>query len=311
VNAEVRIGRRAVAVTHADRVIFPQAGLTKLDLANYYAEVAEVMVAHVRERPLALASYPHGADGESYFVKNVPRHFPSWIATVEVPKREGGAIRQALANNAATLVYLAGQNVITPHIWTSRADRLEYPDRIVFDLDPSVDRFADVRAAARELGALLRDLGMTPFAMTTGSRGVHVVVPLRRGADYAEVHRFARDVAAAFAASDPLRLTVEFHRDRRGERIFIDVGRNAYGQHSVAPYAVRGLPHAPVAMPLRWEELSDSDLRPQGWTLEHVRARLDSAGDPWLAITTHARALGPARRALERLDGGPAARSQA
>jgi len=305
-NAEVRAGRRRVVVSHADRVVFPRAGLTKLDLAVYYEEVAEAMIAHVRGRPLALASFPDGVLGESYFVKNVPAQYPSWIATVEVPRRGGGSIRQALANDAATLVYLAGQNVITLHVWTCRADRLELPDRIVFDLDPPAKRCAEVRAAARELGSLLRELGFAPFAMTTGSRGLHVVVALRRTAPYDEVHAFARDVAALFAAGNPAKLTTEFRRNRRGERIFVDVGRNAYGQHAVAPYAVRGLPDAPVATPLRWEELDDPALRSQRWTIRTVRARLDAAGDPWRAIARHARALGPARRELERIGGSAA-----
>ena len=236
----------------------------------------------------------------------MPAYYPSWIATVEVPRRGGGSIRQALANEGATLVYLAGQNVVTPHVWTCRADRLELPDRLVFDLDPSNTRFAEVRAAARELGSLLRELGFVPFAMTTGSRGLHVVVPLRRTAPYDEVHAFARDVAAVFAAGDPSKLTTEFHINRRGERIFVDVGRNAYGQHAVAPYAVRGLPDAPVATPLRWEELDDPALRSQRWSIRTVRARLDTAGDPWRQIGRHARALGPARRELERIAGPPA-----
>jgi bifunctional non-homologous end joining protein LigD len=300
VTPTVTAGRRRVAITHPDRVVFPDAGLTKLDLARYYADVAGVMVPHVRGRPLALQTFPRGVGGEGYFVKNAPRHFPDWITTVAVPKREGGTINQVLANDAPTLVYLAGQNAITPHVWTSRADRLEYPDRIVFDLDPSTQRFAEVRAAARLLGDLLRDLGLERFAMTTGSRGLHVVVPLRRTADYDKVNDFARAVGAALAEQDPRRLTVEFRRNRRGERIFIDVGRNAYGQHAVAPYAVRALPNAPVATPLHWAELDDRRLKPQRWTAVSVRDRLADGGDPWAAINRHARGIGPARRALER-----------
>jgi bifunctional non-homologous end joining protein LigD len=296
----VRTGRRTIPISHPDRVLFPDAGLTKLKLARYYASVAEVMVPHVRGRPLALHSFPQGIEGNGFFVKDVPRHFPDWITTVAVPKREGGTIHQVLAHDAATLVYLAGQNVITPHIWTSRADRLEFPDRLIFDLDPSTQRFAEVRAAARRLGDLLRDIGLVPFAMTTGSRGLHVVVPLRRSADYEAVHDFSRAVAAALVEEDPRTLTVEFRRENRGRRIFVDVGRNAYGQHAVAPYAVRPLPTAPVATPLRWEELDDRGLKPRGWTVATIGDRLADGGDPWRGITRHARSIGPARRALER-----------
>jgi bifunctional non-homologous end joining protein LigD len=296
-EATVRAGRRRVAISHADRVVFPEAGLTKLDLARHYAAVGRAMVPHVRGRPLALQVFPKGIEGEGHFLKDAPGHFPDWITTVAVPKREGGTIRQVLADEVPTLVYLAGQNAITPHVWTSRADRLEQPDRLVFDLDPPGGRFGAVRAAARRLGELLRDLGLEPFAMTTGSRGLHVVVPLRRTARYGEVNAFARDVAAALVERDPGALTVEFRRAKRGDRIFVDVHRNAYGQHAVAPYGVRALPTAPVATPLRWEELDDDGLQPQRWTVATIGERL-ADGDPWRGIARHARGLGPARREL-------------
>jgi bifunctional non-homologous end joining protein LigD len=299
--AQLIAGRRRVRITNAERVIFPGGGLTKLDLARHYAEVAGVMLPHVRQRPLTLHSFPRGIGESGFFVKDAPRHFPDWIATVRVPKREGGTIRQVVARDAATLVYLAGQNAIALHVWPSRADRLEHPDRLVFDLDPSTGRFAEVRAAARALGELLREIGLTPYAMTTGSRGLHVVTPLRRTADFDAVRAFARGVAEILVEQDPGRLTVEFRRARRGERIFVDVARNAYGQHSVAPYSVRALERAPVATPLRWEELSDRRLDPQGWTIATIGDRIAEGGDQWRGMSGHARGLGPARRALERL----------
>ena len=299
-DATVRAGRRGVRISNPDRPVFPRAGLTKLDLARHYAAVAPAMVPHVRGRPLALQSFPHGVEEGGFFLKDAPRHFPRWVRRAVVPKREGGTIRHVLADDAGTLVYLAGQNVVTLHAWTSRADRLERPDRLIVDLDPPPGRFAEVRATARRLGELLRDLGLAPFAMTTGSRGLHVVAPLRRTADFADVHGFAHDLAQILVREDPERLTAEFRRARRGERIFLDGGRNAYGQHAVAPYAVRALEHAPVATPLRWEELDDPELDPQGWTILTIPDRLEVGGDPWADIARHARALGPARRALAR-----------
>jgi bifunctional non-homologous end joining protein LigD len=300
-TAHLIAGRRRVKISNAERVIFPGAGLTKLDLARHYAEVADVMLPHVRQRPLTLHSFPRGVGEEGFFVKDAPRHFPDWVDTVRVTRREGGTIRHVLARDAATLVYLAGQNAIALHVWPSRADRLEHPDRLIFDLDPSTRRFAEVRAAARALGELLREIGLTPYAMTTGSRGLHVATPLRRTTDFATVRPFARTVAEALVEQDPGRLTVEFRRARRRERIFVDVARNAYGQHSVAPYSVRALDRAPVATPLHWEELSDRRLDPQGWTITTIGERLADRGDPWHRMSGHARGLGPARRALERL----------
>jgi bifunctional non-homologous end joining protein LigD len=302
-GATIRAGRRRVPISSPGRVMFPDVGLTKLDLARHYADVAPAMLPHVRQRPLALQSFPQGVSGDGFFLKDAPRHFPDWIARVAVPKREGGTIHHPLANDAAALVYLAGQNVITLHTWTSRADMLERPDRLVFDLDPpSTRRFADVRAAARELGRLLRDLGLEPFAMTTGSRGLHVVTPLRRTQDFEAVRSFARRVARLAAADNPAALTVEHRLAKRGERIFIDVGRTAYGQHAVAPYAVRALAGAPVATPLRWDELADRSLRPQRWTVGNIGARLADGGDPWAGLTGHARPLGRASRSLGRLE---------
>jgi bifunctional non-homologous end joining protein LigD len=297
----IDVGRRTISVSHADRVLFGAAGVTKLDLARYYATVGEAMVPHVRERPLALQVFPGGVEGDGHFLKNAPQHFPSWIKRAPVPKRGGGTIHQVLANEPAALAYLAGQNATTPHIWTSRADRLERPDRIVFDLDPADQDFAEVRATARALGELLRELGFEPFAMTTGSRGLHVVVALRRTEDYKAVYEFAHAVADALTAEDPDNLTTAFRREKRGERLFVDVNRNAYGQHAVAPYAVRAKPNAPVATPLHWDELNDGGLDPQGWTVATLPARVEELGrDPWHDIARSARALGPARRALEQ-----------
>jgi len=288
VSAVVRAGRRRIEISHPDRVVFPKAGLTKLDLARHYERVGPAMVPLVRDHPVAMHSFPGGVEQPGYYMKDVPDHFPGWIRRVTVPKR-GGKLTHVLANDAATLVYLANQNCVTPHIWTSRADRPRQPDRIVFDLDPPGTRFADVRAAARTLGDILRELGLEPFAMTTGSRGLHVVTPLRRGRDYGEVIAVARAVARLLAGQDPRRLTVEVRKAKRGERIFVDVGRNAYAQHAVAPYAARPLPAAPVAAPLRWDELSDRRLRPDRWTIETIGERLDA--DPWSEFRRAARAL--------------------
>jgi bifunctional non-homologous end joining protein LigD len=299
VTESITAGRHKIEISHPERVVFPDAGLTKLDLARYYSQIAPVMVRHVRGRPLALQSFPAGIEHDGYFVKSRPRHFPDWIASATVPRHGGGTITQVLGNNAATLVYLAGQNVITPHVWTGRADRLEQPDRIVFDLDPPPERrFSEVRATARALGDLLRDLGMEPFVMTTGSRGLHVDVAIRRNAGYGAVHAFAGAVADRLVRESPDALTSEFHKQKRGDRIFVDIGRNAYAQHAVAPYAVRPRPGAPVATPLHWEELDDPRLTPDRWTIRSQPDRTEELGDPWKAIRSSARGLRTAQRLL-------------
>ena len=290
-STPLRIGRRTIEITHPDKALFSAPVVTKLDLVRYYEEVAPAMLPHLRGRPLALQGFPRGIEQKGYFMKSVPSHFPDWIARVTVGKA-GGSLTQVLAEDAATLVYLAAQNVITPHVWLSRADRPREPDRLIIDLDPSPGvGFADVRAAARDAGARLRDAGLIPFAMVTGSRGVHVVCPLRRGPSFKEVHTYARSIAEAMVADNAKRLTLEWHRAERGARIFVDVNRINYAQHAVAAYGVRPLPGAPVAMPIHWEELSDRALRPDRWTVASGPDRLAAEGDAWKAIARRARGL--------------------
>jgi bifunctional non-homologous end joining protein LigD len=291
VTEQIRSGRRTIAITHAEKALFTDPEVTKHDVARHYEAVAEVMLPHVRGRPLALEVFPQGVGERGFFVKKIPSHFPEWIDRAEVPKT-GGTVTHVVADSAATLIFLAGQNVVTPHIWLSRADEPRRPDRLIIDLDPApgVD-FADVRAAAREAGARLRDAGLTPHAMVTGSRGVHVTCPLRRGPSFEAAHRFARAVAEAMVAADPDRLTLEWHREERGRRIYLDVNRNAYAQHAVAPYGVRPRRGAPVAMPIHWEELDDPGLEPDRWTVGTAADRVRAEGDAWKGMGRRARRL--------------------
>jgi bifunctional non-homologous end joining protein LigD len=289
-----------VKVSRPGKALFPD-GTTKADLAGYYETVADTMLPHLAHRPLNLERYPDGIDGQRIMQQRAGGHFPDWIERVSVRKADGGTVEHVVASDADTLVYLADQACITPHPWPSRADRLERPDRLIFDLDPSNGAPADVRRAARWFGELLREMELEPFAMTTGSRGYHVVTPLQRRQGFDDVRAFARDVAQLAAGRHPRRLTTEQRKAKRGDRILIDVLRNAYAHTAVAPYAVRARPGAPVATPLRWEELDDPRLRPNRWNLRSVPERLDRDGDPWAAISRAARALGRARRRLDEL----------
>jgi bifunctional non-homologous end joining protein LigD len=293
---QLQIGRRKVGISHPDKVLFPQAGLTKLDLARHYESVAAQMLPYVRERPLALQAFPNGIDEHGFFMKAVPDYFPDWVDRVTVPKK-GGTVTHALASEPATLVYLAGQNVVTPHTWLSRADDPRKPDRLIIDFDPSKQGgFADVRAAAREAGERLRDAGLATYAMVTGSRGIHVVCPLKRGPSFSDVHGYARALAEAMVEDDPRRLTLEWKKVDRGQKIYVDVNRIAYAQHAVAPYGVRARPKAPVAMPIHWDELSDRRLQPDRYNVKNATARVASEGDPWKGMMRRARKL-PAARA--------------
>jgi bifunctional non-homologous end joining protein LigD len=295
----IKAGRRSVELSRPRKVLFPPE-ITKEDLARYYERIAPTMLPHLRGRAVSMERFPDGIEGQRLVHKNVPGHFPDWIDRVTVAKR-GGKVTHVVCSEAATLVYLANQASITPHVWLSRTDRIDRPDRMIFDFDPSDGTsFATIRAAAQAAGDLMRELGLAPFAMTTGSRGIHVTVPLQRRADFDVVRDFARDIAEIMVAADD-RLTLEHRKINRGDRIYVDVGRNAYAQTAVPPYAVRPRPKAPVATPLEWDELAADDLAPDGWTIETIFERLQEKGDPWAEIGRAARPLGEARKRLNRL----------
>jgi bifunctional non-homologous end joining protein LigD len=291
----MRAGRRRVRISNPAKVLFPDDGITKQDLAAYYAEVAPAMVPHVRDRPLNLWRWNNGIEHDVVVQQAIPKGAPEWVRRVEVDRRRGDTVVHAVGGEAATLVWLANQNCITPHAWTDRADRLGYPDRLVFDLDPP-DRDAEahfpaIRAGALVLGDVLRELGLAPYAMTSGSRGIHVVAPLRRRAHADEARATAGEIAELVAERRPDELTTFWRKEKRGGRVLVDVARNTYAQTTVAPYAVRAIPGAPVATPLAWEELEDPELHPRRWTLKTLPARLDDRGDPWEGINADAHVL--------------------
>lgn len=298
---KLRAGRRVVEIGRPDKVLFPDDGITKAELAEYYLGMADVMLPHLRGRPLMLERHPDGIDGERFMQKNVPEYFPDWVHTAELPK-EGGTVTYAVCDDAATLLYLVNQACITLHRFQAKADRPDHPDRLVFDLDPPGGDFEAARDAALALRELLDELELPAAVMTTGSRGLHVLVPLDRRADFDEAREFARSVADLLAARYPDRLTTEARKAARGGRLYLDVQRNGYAQTAVAPYTVRALRGAPVATPLAWPELEDAELNAQRWTLATVGERLKE--DPWAGTLSRGRSLTRARRILERLAAG-------
>ncbi|MGA5420082.1 non-homologous end-joining DNA ligase [Streptomyces lavendulocolor] len=294
----VRAGRRTVDIHRPDKVLFPEDGITKADLAAYYRSVAPHMLPHLRGRPLMLERLPDGIGGPRFMQKDTPAGYPDWVHRVEVAK-EGGTVTHTVCDDTATLVHLADQACVTLHRWQSRTGHLETPDRMVFDLDPAGDDFDAVRRAAHRLGELLDALRLPSTLMTTGSRGLHVIVPLDGHSDFDEVRAFAHDVAATLAAAHPRELTTAARKQARGDRLYLDVQRNGYAQTAVAPYSVRARPGAPVATPVRWDQLDDPATHARRWTL--ATAPEQARSGPWDGSTARPRALGPARRRLDAL----------
>lgn len=311
---KVRAGRRTVRLSRPDKILFPASedgngradgggranrrAYTKADLFDYYRAVAPFMLPHLRGRPLMLERHPDGIEGPRFMQKDTPDHYPDWITRAEVAKR-GGTVTHTVCDDTATLLFLADQACLTLHRWLSRAGRVEYPDRLVFDLDPAEDDFGAVRDAALLLGELLDHVGLPSALMTTGSRGLHVVVPLNGRHDFDDVRAFAKDVAETLAATRPEALTTAARKEARGDRLFLDVQRNAYAQTAVAPFSVRSAPGAPVAVPLAWEQLDDPATHARRWSIENAVEQART--DPWAGVLRSGRALGPARRKLRAL----------
>ncbi len=302
---ELRFGRLTVALSNTDKVFFPDEGITKGEVIGYYCEIAERMLPYLRGRPIAMARYPDGIGGERIFQKNVPGYFPGWVTTAEV-KKEGGTVRHVVCDNAAALSYLANQGCIELHVFLSRADRIDRPDQVVFDLDPpGVPEFPVACRTALRLRELLEGrLGLTAYVRTTGGKGLHVHVPLNRRAAFGDVRGFARAVAQRLERTYPEKLTTEQRKDARSGRLFIDIMRNAYAQTVVAPYAVRARPGAPVATPLHWDELTDAGLEPRRFTIRTISKRLDVSADPWEGFWGNRQDVRRAHRLLDALTDG-------
>jgi bifunctional non-homologous end joining protein LigD len=269
----------AVTITHPEKVLFPDDGISKGEVAAYYAAVAKIRLPHVRRRPVTMERFPAGIDAQGFLQKNVVKGFPDWLQRAELPKK-GGTVQYPLANDARSLQWMANQNTVTLHVWTSRTPEVWQPDVCVFDLDPSHEDPAPLRAAALGLRDLLAARGLSSVVKTSGSKGFHIVVPLKR-TDFRLVARFADAVAAELIARQPEIVTQVFSKADRGGRILVDTGRNRPGATVAAAYTVRARPGAPVSAPCTWEEIERGTVGPRSFTLRTMGARLEAVGDLW------------------------------
>ncbi|HEY3237007.1 MAG TPA: non-homologous end-joining DNA ligase [Polyangiaceae bacterium] len=273
-------------ITHPDKVMFPEDGITKGELASYYETIAPIMLPHVRARPVTMERYPAGIGQPGFMQKDVSKGFPDWLTRVEAPKK-GGTVHYPLVVDTRSLVWLANQNTVTPHVWTSRVPNLYQPDICLFDLDPSENEPEILRAAALGVRDLLDELGLKSWIKTSGSKGFHIAVPLDGKAGFDEVSRFANAVAAILVKRDPHHLTQAFSKAERNRRIFVDTGRNGYSATCAATYAVRAKPGAPVSAPCTWQELERGEVAPQTFRLRSMPARAASVGDLWSDMDGH------------------------
>jgi bifunctional non-homologous end joining protein LigD len=300
----LQVAGHDISVSSLDKELFPEDHVMKGDMLLHYSTVASAMVPHLAGRPLTLLRFPHGIGTEGFFQKHPTGRLPEWIRTVEVPhRRSEGTDHYVVGDDAATLLYLANLSAIEFHIWTATVDDIERPDRLVVDIDPPDKVPATVlHSIARRTRDLFTEVGLTPFLQATGGRGYHVVAPLDRSADFPFVRALAGDLADRLAAGDPEMLTTAHRKNRRGDRIFLDVNRNGHGQTFVAPYSLRARPGAAVATPLEWSELGRST--PDGFTAAAISRRLKRKTDPWADMNDHAAAPAEARERLDAMGGG-------
>ncbi len=300
---EIKAARRNIEITHPDKILFPDEKLTKKDIAEYYRKISDYILPYLEDRPLVLHRYPSGIQKSGFFQKDEPDYFPGWIKTIKVKVKVKGKNEEHLVNcdNLDTLLYVVNQGVITPHVWLSKKDHLDNPDRMIFDLDPPEGNFDLVRKGARDIRELFDKLDLTSFMMTTGSKGVHIVIPLDGKTTFDESRDFASGIAHYLAGQYPDRYTAESRKDKRKDRLFIDYLRNSYGQTGVAPYSLRARKGAPVAVPIDWDEISDSNVTSVSYTYDNIFNRLSKKADPWKDFHKHKTGLKSAKEKFEKL----------
>jgi len=293
-----------ILCTFRDKIIFPStegaSAVTKGDVVTYYRDIASLIVPNLRGRPITLERFPDGIEAGGFIQKSAQAYQPDWIPTVKLDKRDG-EIEQPMCEDAAALVYFVDQGTITFHSPLGRADLPDKPDQMIFDLDPPGDYHDSVRQLARALRDLLDALSLPAYVKSSGSRGFHVVVPLKRRQRFDDVREFAGEIAAGLVRRYPESATVAQRKKQRRGRIFVDTLRNAYGQTAAAPYTLRALPDAPVACPLQWHELDERSVHPRRLTIHNLRRRLAQTDDPWRNMADDAVGLEEARDQLRSL----------
>lgn len=288
-----------MVITHPEKVLFPADAITKGELAAYYEAIAPLMLPHLRARPVTMERFPSGIGQGGFLQKDVSKGFPEWLERVEVPKK-GGVVHHPLVGDVRSLLWLANQNCITPHVWSSRVPDLYQPDVCVFDLDPSEDEPDVLRSAALAVRDVLQEVDLPSWVKTSGSKGFHIIVPLDGKAGFDEVASFALAAAQILVKRDPTKLTLEFNKVDRGGRILIDTWRNGYSATFAAAYAVRARPGAPVSAPCTWAELEAGTVGPRTFTLQTMADRVAAVGDLWADMPKRGRSLRKPTEKLQR-----------
>lgn len=277
-------------VTHPDKLLFSEIGLTKKSLVQYYRRIAPILLPYLANRPLTFRQCPHGVDHESFIRKHIPTYFPGYVKRVDVARRDSSkpCVTMATADEEDDLTYFANQNVVELHITGAQIDNLECPDQIVFDLDPMDEDFERVRVAAFALKELLDSHRAPSFVKTSGRNGLHIHVPLTPKLTYEQIKPWVTAIGHQLCQRLPVITTEEHLRRKRGHKVYVGTLRNNYAQTVIAPYSVRALSNAAIATPIDWTELKRRRVQSQSWNIQNIFRRLANKQDPWREMRQYA-----------------------
>jgi bifunctional non-homologous end joining protein LigD len=288
-DVAVAVGRKRVNLTNLDKLFFPKLELTKGDVLQYYADMADVLLPHIKDRPMVMKRYPNGADEKFFFMKNVPEPHPEWLQTCAVQHDdENKTVVYPVIDDLAALLWCVNLGCIDLNPWYSRADAIEQPDYLLFDLDPGPNATFETVC---EVALLIRDglaaLKMKSYAKTTGSRGIHIYVPIVRGPDYSEVHDFAKSFAEAFVHHTPELTTIIYRKEKRPKgRILVDYNQNRRGSTLASVYSVRPNARASISAPVTWDEI-DTGIEVDDFRIDNIGKRIAKLGDLWKPVDTN------------------------
>ncbi len=278
----MKINGQKVSISNEDKQFFP-SGITKGDLIDFYLDISDYLLPHLKDRPVMIRRFPNGIKEQGFYQKEVSDYFPHWMPSHKVAKKHGH-IDHIMVNDKASLVYLVNQGAVAFHTWLSKIDHLHKPDKLIIDLDPPGNDFEPVRKAAFYIKEFFASNDIKIYPMTTGSKGLHLVLPLKPVHEFDKVRDIGKKVGEKLVENYPDTFTLEQRKQNRDGKIYFDIQRNAYGQTGVAPYSLRPIEQAPIATPLNWEELKNSDLTASIYTIKNIKRRLGQKEGIWEGI---------------------------
>lgn len=286
---KIKINNKEISLSKTDKILYPDSDITKADIIEYYRKIWENIAPYATDRPLVMQRFPDGIQEQGFFQKKISDYFPGWIETITIKEKESNEKAEYVnCNKEETIAYLANQGSLVLHGWLSKKSNVNKPDKMVFDLDPSDNDFEKVKQGALLLKELLDQGNIHSYPLITGSKGIHVIIPLKEKDDFDDIRNVAKQIAEIVTKRDDKNFTTETSKNKRGHKVFVDYLRNSYGQTSILPYSLRAIDNAPVAVPLDWDEIKDKELDPQKYNISNIFHRISQKQDPWKDMNKNA-----------------------